>query len=291
MPRSLQHPIPFRQVSPLDRPRPRRGHRREVDPRREQRSFQERLDRSLADVGLYRSVSLRDLSEGHFGGHPYTTRRAVERLKRDGSLEEHTVKGPKGNKFKVLTLTESGAEQARQLTQQLGLDPNQQTWSGLVKQGEVVHDTAIYRAGQVEAEKLREVGATLKRIRLDAELKREIASRTEKARTRSGKAAADEARRQAARELGLPIQDGKVLYPDAQLEYENEEGRTGRVNIEVVSGDYHSKAIAAKARAGFALYGHGGGSARIGRTLRHLDRRPAGGTRGPADRGEGAIEL
>ena len=43
-------------------------------------SFEDRSDRALADVGMYRSVSYRDLSEAHFGGHPYATRRAVDRM-------------------------------------------------------------------------------------------------------------------------------------------------------------------------------------------------------------------
>ena len=52
--------------------RMREGHRREYDPRedRERLSFRERSERALAEVGIYRSVSFRDLAEAHFGGHP-----------------------------------------------------------------------------------------------------------------------------------------------------------------------------------------------------------------------------
>ena len=61
--------------------RMRDGHRREYDPRKqgERVSFHERSKRTLADVGIYRTVSFRNLAETHFGGHPYTTRRAVNR--------------------------------------------------------------------------------------------------------------------------------------------------------------------------------------------------------------------
>ena len=61
--------------------RMRDGHRREYDPRQnpERASFRVRSERALVDVGVFRSVSIRDLAETHFGGHPYTTRRAVNR--------------------------------------------------------------------------------------------------------------------------------------------------------------------------------------------------------------------
>ena len=90
--------------------RMREGHRREYDPRedRERLSFRERSERALAEVGIYRSVSFRDLAEAHFGGHPYTARRAVNRWIRQGLMREHTAKGPKGGSFQVLTLTGRG---------------------------------------------------------------------------------------------------------------------------------------------------------------------------------------
>ena len=42
--------------------------------------------------------------------------------------------------------------------------------------------------------------------------------------------------------------------PDAQLEYEID-GRPGRVNVEVATGNYSGKTIAGKAAAGFAVHG------------------------------------
>ena len=76
--------------------RMRDGHRREYDPRKlsERVSFQERSHHALADVGIYRTVSFPDLAETHFGGHPYTTRRAVNRWIEDGLVRESTAKGP-----------------------------------------------------------------------------------------------------------------------------------------------------------------------------------------------------
>ena len=126
----------------------------------------------------------------------------------------------------MLTLTPPGVERAERVARDQGLDFRQQkAWSGLVKPGELQHDVAVFRAARIEQAKLLEQGAVLKRIRIEAELKREIARATETARAREGKEAADAARFEAAEALGLPVKDGRVEYPDAQLEYIDSEGR------------------------------------------------------------------
>ena len=93
--------------------RERDGHRREYDPRRTKRqNFQDRTDRAIADVGMYRNVAYRDVVDAHFEGHPYTARRAVDQMVRSGHVQEHTAEGPQGGSYKVLTLTERGVERA-----------------------------------------------------------------------------------------------------------------------------------------------------------------------------------
>ena len=89
------------------------------------------------------------------------------------------------------------------------------------------------------------------RVRLDAELKSLVATATETARAEGGDRAADTAKAAAAQELGLPMQDGHVMYPDAQLDIEDSQGMGGRVNVEIASDHYHAAAIVAKAGAGF----------------------------------------
>ncbi len=272
--------------------RMRAGHRREYEPREhaERVSFRERSNRALADVGIYRSVSFRDLAEAHFGGHPYTTRRAVNGWIEEGLARESTATGPKGNPFKVLTLTARGADTARDIAAEQDLDSGQQFESGLVQRAQIVHDTAIYRACGREQQRLSGHGATLRHVRLDNELKSMIARRSETARVRDGRQAADAERRRAAEELGLPVdENGRVHYPDAQLEYTGEDGRTGRVNIEVASGHYSASAIRAKARAGFVVHATGSAQARVLRALGAGEDHAS--TRGPAQRDPGAFEL
>ena len=273
--------------------RMRDGHRREYDASRDRgsTSFRERCRGALADIGIYGTVSVRDLAEAHFGGHPYTTRRAVNAWIREGLAKESTAKGPKGRPFTVLTLTCKGAAAIRDLAAEQGLDPGQHIRSAAhLQHAQLAHDTAIYRACGKERRRLLEQGAATRRVRLDNELKSTIARRSESARAREGRRAADAERHRAATELGLPVDaQGRVLYPDAQIEYTDSEGRTGRVNIEVASGHYRAASVRAKANAGFRLHASGAAGARVLRALGYSGEH--GSIRGPAERDPAAIEL
>ena len=110
------------------------------------RTRTERTRAAIADVGLYRAVSYTDLSDTHFDGHPYATRRSVNHMTRAGLIEEHEATGPEGNTFTVLTATERGRDAAQRAAVDAGHVPEQQTRSGIVKPAELSHDTAVYRA-------------------------------------------------------------------------------------------------------------------------------------------------
>ncbi|MYC89799.1 MAG: hypothetical protein F4X22_16445 [Gemmatimonadales bacterium] len=241
--------------------RMRDGHRREYAAERERGStisFRERCARGLTDIGVHGAVSYRDLAEIRFGGHPYTTKRAVNGWIDDGLVQETTITGPNGNPFKVLTLTPLGVGKAREHAAERGMGRGQRIEIPRIRDAQAGHDTAVYRACARERERLREQGATVRRVRLDAELKAAVARASESERRRRGKRAAAAERHRVAGELGLPVDDeGRVLHPDAQIEYEDAEGRTGRVNIEVASGNYSQETIKAKAAAGFAMHASG----------------------------------
>ena len=285
--------------APKDRTRDARaGHRREHDPDardRPRRSRTERMRDAIADVGLYRAVSYRDLSDRYFDGHPFTTRRLVTQMTQAGLIEEHQASGPHGNTFTVLTATQRGKDAAHRAAVATGHAAEQRTWSGIVKPAELSHDTAVYRAALDERARIEAEGGRVTRVRLDAELKSRVATATEQARAERGDRAADAARIEAARELGLPVEDGRVLYPDAQLDIEDRDGRSGRVHVEIASDHYHAAAIAAKAAAGFAMHGSSRSATRnIGRALgraaaRETDSGPGGGE-ARAGR-DGSVEL
>ena len=286
-----------------DPTRERVGHRREYAARAQEPDARDRTRRSrtqrtrdaIADVGLYRAVSYKDLSERHFGGHPYAARRLVTQMKRAGLIEEHEATGPCGNTFKVLTATPAGARAARRAALDAGHAAEQRTWTGLVKPAELSHDTAVYRAALDERARIEAEGGRVTRVRIDAELKAAVATATEKARAAGGDRAADDAKRAAAQQLGLPMQDDHVMYPDAQLEIEDSEGRSGRVNVEIASDHYHAAAITAKAGAGFAMHGSSRSASRkIARALgraaaRETDSGPGGG--GAHTGRDGSVEL
>ena len=282
------------------RDEPRAGHRLEHDTRaqdpearqRPRRTITERKRDAIADVGLYRAVSYTDLSERHFDAHPYATRRAVNHMIRVGLIEEHAATGPEGQSFTVLTATERGRDAAQRTAVDAGHVPEQQTWSGIVKPAELSHDTAVYRAALDERARIEAAGGRVVRVRIDAELKATVATATEKARAEGGDRAADEAKLAAAHDLGLHVvNEDHVLYPDAELDIEDADGRSGRVNVELVSDHYHAAAIAAKAGAGFALHGSSRSATRkIARALaRETDRGSAGGAAQPGR--DGSVEL
>ena len=212
--------------------RMRDGHRREyaADRERGSISFRDRSEQALADVGIYHCVSFRDLAETHFGGHPYTTRRAVNTWIREGLAKESTAEGPKGRPFKALTLTRKGVAEARKLAAERGLDLGQEIRATRLQHSQIAHDTAIYRACRLEQQRLIEQDAAIRRVRLDDELKSTVARRSESARAKEGRRAADAERHRVAAGLGLPIDEqGHVLFPDAQIEYTDADGRSGRV--------------------------------------------------------------
>ena len=231
----------------------RRGHRREIDPRRERVSFATRQARTLEDLGVYRCAAVADIAAERFGGHPYAARRAIDQLKRKGLVSEFEARGPKGGAFKVLHLTRAGRGQAAASRRQ-DLDPAQRFWGGRAKAREASHEAGVYRAGREECRRLEGEGAAVRRIRCDSELKSAVARAAEKVRARSGREAAERAKREAAKALDVPVVDGKVVYPDLQIEYIDAEGSLGRVNVEVATGHYRAKEIAAKMAAGFRMH-------------------------------------
>ena len=269
----------------------RAGHRREHDAQAPARTIAARKRAATADVGMYRAVAYTDLSDRHFDGHPYATRRAVDQMIRGGLVTEHEATGPRGHTFTVITATTRGRDAAHRAAVDAGHVPEQQTWTGLVKPAELAHDTAVYRAATVERARIEADGGRVVRVRLDAELKSLVATATEKARAEGGDRAADAARVHAAQALGLPVEEGRVMYPDAQLDIEDAEGVSGRVNVEIASDHYHAAAIAAKAGAGFAMHGSSRSASRkIARALaRETDAGRGGGPPQPGR--DGSVEL
>ena len=266
----------------------RPGHRRHHDPLQKKHTIAERKNAAVADISHYRVVAVADIVRERFGGNPYAARKALDQMKAAGWVTERTLAGPEGGQYRVLSPTAAGAREARTQGLSWGMDPQQRAWDGAAsKSRDMGHDVAIYRAARAEQARIEERGRTLRRIRTDAELKAAINSRSE---------AADRARFEAAEALHLPIRNGQVQYPDAQLEFLEPDGLTqGHVNIEVVSGNYRAADIAAKAAAGFRMHGNGSDRAQsliaqAAKLARSSDRGGGAGRQGQ-QRDKGVIEL
>ena len=248
-------PVPDREA---ERPREpeRRGHRREYDPRELRREFSDRVDGVVRDVAAFRTVALTDLIKQQFDGHSYVARHGIAEAERAGWIERHKAQGPKGGSFTVIVATPAGADRAALLWERAGRE-DQCGWSGAVKASDVGHEVAVYRAACAAQARIEAAGGRVARVRVDAELKGRVAARAERARQAEGWEAAEAERCRAAAELDLPIEQGKVLFPDAQIEYVNAAGRAGRCHVEVVSQHYASDTIRLKAAAGFQMYAAG----------------------------------
>ena len=254
-------------------PRTRRD--RERDPHERRVPFEERKRLALEDLAIYRAISFRDLSDTRFGGNDFAARRGLSQLQESGLVVRGKGWGPRGRPFLILAATASGVRSAARRE-----PADQRRWHGLVKPAEAHHDTAVYRAAREKIAELENDGFTVRRIRIDAELKSELAKAAERARAEGGAEAARLAQHRVARELGLPVSDGKVHVPDVQIEFERDGADPARANVEVVTASYKDRAIKAKAAMGFHLSASGSAALRKMRSALGGDRMDFGETEG-----------
>ena len=231
---------------------------------------QNRSERALADVGIYRLVPFQELADAHFGGENGAARRAVNRWIREGLAREFAGKDAGGTPYSLFSATAKGAAVLRDLAGAQGIDPGQRfTHTLRFRRDWLDHDTAIYRAARRERERLALEDARVRRVRLEGEIRGTVTGRGHAARRRLGPRAADAERHAAATELGLPIDpEGRVRYPDLQIEYVDAAGRSGRVNVEVVSDRYSAQQLGRKIAAGFRIHTSGARAERMVARLR-----------------------
>lgn len=188
---------------------------------------------ALKAVGSFRVVQAVDLPGVN-----------VDRLVRKGVLLRREFRPVSGGKpYEVLTLSERGLDLLRRQPS------HQRYWAGVKKVRELEHDLMIYPAYLKEAEAIRAAGGTIKRVRLDYELKSEINPRV-------NKPGADRAalRDQIAAEYKLPIIKHRVALPDARIEYIDASGHEQHKDIEIVTKQYKGSHMAGRKQSGFKIY-------------------------------------
>jgi hypothetical protein len=225
--------------------------------------------RTLATVGAFRVVPAGDLRDVHDKALE-PNRGDLYNLRKSGLVQTIPALG---RDRALVVLTERGRallEANRRETH----DARQEFYGGLRKPKELTHDSQVYRAYLKTAERLREEGATIRRVILDNELKREY-QRFLQERNR-GRSDSDgrpdrtpEEIHQWAFEHHLPEQDGHVQIPDARIEYEDRDGRLRTEDLEVETLHYRGGHAAAKASSGFTRHS--------GSTMRVVGSRGAGG--------------
>jgi hypothetical protein len=129
----------------------------------------------------------------------------------------------------------------------------QKFYQGFVKTREARHDAALYRLYQQEITRIAQTGGRVRRVVLDFELKHSLNRRLAKLNSLP-RAEQVEEKGRIAEEHGLRIVNGRIPLPDLRLEYEGLDQQLTKVDLELVTGHYHRGNLAAKAKAGFAMY-------------------------------------
>jgi hypothetical protein len=205
---------------------------------------------TLTDVGRFRVVAVEDLANLGYPGDRPGMESDLRNLVRQGLLQRRGTSALKKESQHVLTLTKQG----QRFLRRHGLVPeDQMIYSGLVKPKEANHDASLYRLYQKVAGEIEHNGGKVLRVQLDYELKEKLYRKLGKLQTQ-GDGRNQRSKVDFARELRLPVVNGKVALPDLRIEYANQEMEISRVDLELATGHYHAQHLTEKARAGFQIY-------------------------------------
>jgi DNA-binding MarR family transcriptional regulator len=205
---------------------------------------------TLIEVGKFRVVGVEDLATFAYNGDRERMQSDLRNLVRQGLVEQRGTSPVKKESRRVLTLTEQG----QRLIRRHGfVSEDQAIYSGLVKPKETDHDADLYRMYQKAADEIERKGGKVLGVQLDYELKEKLYQRLGRAQARSNRET-QRLKETSARDLHLPVVQGKVSFPDLLIEYATQENEIARLDLELATRHYHASHIAEKARAGFQLY-------------------------------------
>jgi hypothetical protein len=219
--------------------------------------------RGLSDIGKFRMVDTKDLARFAYQDDEARMNQDIRSLRSRRLIEERTIYRAHRKPRRILTLTEQGQ---RILRNGRHVPDDQRLYHGFVKLREIDHDADLYKVYQKEVDDIQRQGGTVRKVRLDFELKGAV----NREREAAGKL--PEGQRQArlntvAKQHGLMIKSETIQLPDIQIDYETPEGTIAHANIELVSENYRGDAIRSKASAGFKVYARVGDSNRVKRAL------------------------
>ena len=211
---------------------------------------------ALRTVGTFGTVEVGDLRALY--SSKARAKRELLRLKKEGLL--HVEIFQRGHRvIEAASLTHNGKRLLERVVdpRDPGDEHAQRYRSGPARSAQVPHDTAIYRAAQLEIASIETADGRILRVQSDGDLQRLARRRIERA-LRNG-ASPEAAQASTADRLGLTVKEGSLIFPDARIEYEmpaRDEGLPGTeyVDVEVSTPDYRGPALRAKAAAGFRIY-------------------------------------
>jgi DNA-binding MarR family transcriptional regulator len=200
--------------------------------------------RTLSAAGTFRAVSVHDIAEFVYAGNRAQASRDIAHLQAQRLVSTRANDHDRlHGRSTYVSLTPTGRRLLEQ--SELARGPmgtvGQRFYSGWVKPAELRHDAALYRMVELERRALAPEGARVRRVTVDAELKREIA------KALAGKERPTIAQKQeVAEELGLRMVNGKIQVPDVRLEVEHADGREESRDLELVTEHYRRAHLAAK---------------------------------------------
>ncbi|MFQ5950220.1 MAG: hypothetical protein ACE5J1_05995 [Nitrospiria bacterium] len=217
---------------------------------------------AMAEIGKFRMIKIQDLTEFHYQGDRSRAEQDLRNLTHQGLIRRVRIPLSSGNRVKLVVLTKQGKQLLTGRNQKSDLFREQKIYSGFVKQAEAFHDTAIYRMYQIEKQRIRAEGGTIRRIVLDYELKEKVFRPLAKAQQLKD---ADFKRKQEeiAQRHDLPVVEGKIAFPDLRIEYETRECERSKIDLEVTTEHYRPGQLLQKMQTGFKIYftgsseGHG----------------------------------
>jgi len=212
--------------------------------------------RTLAIVGAFRVVPIDDLRD-HGDRAADLWHGDIDHLRTEGLLR-HVAAVDRETGTDLVTLTERGRE-LLESHRSPDHEPAQIFHDGLARERELTHDAQLYRAYGRAADRLVEEGAHIERVILEHDLKRDYQVFLQEPNRgrhdsdgRPGRDR-DEVRRWAE-DHDLPYVDGRVQFPDFQVEYLWPDGRRDIENVEVLTPHYRGAHVAGKVRAGFTRF-------------------------------------
>lgn len=211
--------------------------------------------RTLATVGAFRVIPVDDLRdvEGSPGDRWHGD---LEHLREQG-LIRHVAAVDRDNGTDLVSLTNAGRN-LLEVHRIRDHEPGQAFSVGPARERELSHDAQLYCAYLKVAERLVDEGARVERVTLEHDLKRDYQQfLQEPNRGRSDSdgrpARSPDEVRQWAEERELAYVNGRVQFPDLQIEHEWPDGRREIENVEVLTPHYRGQHVSGKASAGFTM--------------------------------------